>query len=152
MTKPKKPQNRKSSPPAEALVTRRQDGTFNEGVSGNPGGRPTKVKHLVLQARDALQEKVLPKLIKAVDEEWEDWIRAAALLMAYGMGKPPEFEAVESMARAAEADLSSGFRFELLKPAELKEFRRLLAKGYAAAGDAKDVTPATAQPEVTSNG
>lgn len=123
-----KPANRRQT--GKALVKRRTDGTFAQGVTGNPNGRPKVAQHLVLRARHFLETEGLDFAMAEVRRGGEDWARALALLAAYGMGKPPEFEAVEAMVRAAETDFSSGFDAKRLTAEERTEFRRLLMKGY----------------------
>jgi hypothetical protein len=58
---------------------------FQKGQSGNPGGKPRKLAGIEALAQQHA-DKAIEALVEALDGK--DRVPAAALLLAYGFGKP----------------------------------------------------------------
>ena len=59
-------------------------------VSPNPGGRPKTDVAFRVRARRVVDEKILDRSEREIDEDGPDWVKCSELLAGYGYGKPTQ--------------------------------------------------------------
>jgi hypothetical protein len=63
---------------------------FPKGVSGNPKGRPKTPKEFKELCFNEGAPKAFACLIRELENDGKDRVRASEILMAYGIGKPKQ--------------------------------------------------------------
>ena len=58
--------------------------------SPNPGGRPKTDVAFRVRARRVVDEKILDRWEREIDEDGPDWVKCSELLAGYGYGKPTQ--------------------------------------------------------------
>lgn len=93
---------------AKQQIERNPDGTFKEGVSGNPAGKPKGSKHLSTLLWEALQKKAKDKTGKETDTTVADLLIQRLLKDAVEKGSRIEmiFDRIDGQAKQ-EIDLTS---------------------------------------------
>lgn len=64
--------------------------SFKPGQTGNPGGRPKKLKTLQTRCVRAVNRHVVDAWIQEVITRGDDWVKCSELLAHYAYGKPTQ--------------------------------------------------------------
>jgi hypothetical protein len=79
-----------SEPGNRAGTGRDANGRMVPGTTLNPSGRPKVVEEFRARARKAVDEKIVARWIREVEDDGPDWVKCSELLAAYGYGKPSQ--------------------------------------------------------------
>lgn len=109
------------------MAKRQSNGTFAKGQSGNPGGRPKKLREVEEIANNLMDDgeggnrslSDLDKIAHDPDIDIRARIRAHEILLAYGPGKPRQRHEVDVNDKREEGVL--GAMKHLVKQAEREE-------------------------------
>lgn len=94
-------------------INRNPDGTFKEGVSGNPGGRP----------RNSLKSYVAKKLAEMSDSEKEEFLKTVSSEVIWKMGEGAPAQKVDTDLRVNKPfdELSENFGLQKNKTVEKED-------------------------------